>query len=255
MGLNPNLRTLLLMAGSFGVKDIFKIYRDIVETKTDFQIVVVTGRNKKLFDEFESMIDRSYEENERNLESGKYDDFDDDQRYEDESITENRESNKFYAGNSGIKPTKLLYFVDNINEYMYIADLIVTKPGGLTVSEAIASALPMAIFSAYPGQEEDNAVYLERNNMAVRLPKKKSGQAVHDLLLNPDKLDFMKRACQQNYRENSAGRIIELAERLVKEYENIDKNVIYDSESKLDNVENIEQDFGFEFDLENDDEE
>lgn len=255
MGLNPNLRTLLLMAGSFGVKDIFKIYRDIVETKTDFQIVVVTGRNKKLFDEFESMVDRSYEENERNLESGKYDDFDDDQRYEDESITENRESNKFYAGNSGIKPTKLLYFVDNINEYMYIADLIVTKPGGLTVSEAIASALPMAIFSAYPGQEEDNAVYLERNNMAVRLPKKKSGQAVHDLLLNPDKLDFMKRACQQNYRENSAGRIIELAERLVKEYENIDKNVIYDSESKLDNVENIEQDFGFEFDLENDDEE
>ena len=219
------------------------------------KIVVVTGRNKKLFDEFESMIDRSYEENERNLESGKYDDFDDDQRYEDESITENRESNKFYAGNSGIKPTKLLYFVDNINEYMYIADLIVTKPGGLTVSEAIASALPMAIFSAYPGQEEDNAVYLERNNMAVRLPKKKSGQAVHDLLLNPDKLDFMKRACQQNYRENSAGRIIELAERLVKEYENIDKNVIYDSESKLDNVENIEQDFGFEFDLENDDEE
>ena len=46
-----------------------------------------------------------------------------------------------------------------------------------------------------------------------------------------------------------------LGQQIVNEYENIDKNVIYDSESKLDNVENIEQDFGFEFDLENDDEE
>lgn len=44
MGLNPNLRTLLLMAGSFGVKDIFKIYRDIAETESDFQMVVVTGK-------------------------------------------------------------------------------------------------------------------------------------------------------------------------------------------------------------------
>lgn len=255
MGLNPNLRTLLLMAGSFGVKDIFKIYRDIVETKTDFQVIVVTGRNKKLFDEFESMIDRSYEENEANLESGKYDSFSDDDEQEDENITENRESNKFYAGHSGIKPTKLLYFVDNIHEYMYVADLIVTKPGGLTVSEAIASALPMAIFSAYPGQEEDNAVFLERNNMAVRLPKKKSGQAVHDLLLNPDRLEFMKRACQQNYRENSAGRICELAERLVKEYEEKDKKITYDSESKLDDIENIVQNFGLDIDTEFDDEE
>lgn len=226
MGLNPNLRTLLLMAGSFGVKDIFKIYRDIAETESDFQMVVVTGKNKRLFDEFDSMLDKTGDENDKNIESGKYDIFGDEIPVEDESITENRESNKVYAGHSGIKPTKLLYFVDNINEYMYIADLIVTKPGGLTVSEAIASTLPMAIFSAYPGQEEDNAVYLEKNNMAVRLPKKKCGKIVHDLLLNPQRLDDMKKACQMNYRENAAGKIIELAEKLVKQYELKEKHSV-----------------------------
>jgi len=224
MGLNPNLKTLLLMAGSFGVKDIFKIYRDIVETESDFQVIVVTGKNKKLFDEFDSMLDKTSDENDKMIDGGKYDSYSDEAPEEDETITENRESYKVYAAHSGIKPTKLLYFVDNINEYMYVADLIVTKPGGLTVSEAIASALPMAIFSAFPGQEEDNAAYLERNNMAVRLPKKNCGMVVHDLMLNPDKLDFMKKACQNNYRENAAGKIIELAEKLVKQYQLKDKN-------------------------------
>ena len=241
MGLNPQLRTVLLMAGSFGVRDIFKIYRDIAETETNFQLIVVTGRNKRLFDEFDAMLDKSYEENDESLDSGKYDEYSDDSFIEDDTITENRELNKFYVGRNGIKPTKLLYFVDNINEYMYVADLIVTKPGGLTVSEAIASTLPMAIFKAYPGQEEDNAVYLERNNMAVRLPKKKCGKVVHDLLLNPKKLNEMKKACQDNYRENSAGRIIELAERLVKEYASVDKWAISDTEEIYNQLkENID---------------
>lgn len=218
MNLDPNLPTLLLMAGSFGVRDIFKIYLDIVETEIDFQVVLVTGKNKRLFDEFDAILDSTYEENDENLKSGKYDEYDSEAFAEDETITENRESNKVYAGHCGVKPTKLLYFVDNINEYMYIADLIVTKPGGLTVSEAIASTLPMAIFSAYPGQEEDNAIYLESSNMAVRLPKKNSGKVVHDLLLSPQKLESMKEACRRNARGNSAEQIVDLAERLVKEY-------------------------------------
>ena len=226
MGLNPNLKTLLLMAGSFGVKDIFKIYRDIVETDIDFQVILITGKNKRLFDEFDAMLDNTYEENDRNIKSGKYDEYGDEVLAEDETITENRISNKVYAGHHGIKPTRLLYFVNNINEYMSIADLIVTKPGGLTVSEAIASGLPMAIFSAYPGQEEDNAIYLEHSGMAIRLPKKNSGKVVHDLLLNSEKLTAMKKACKMNFRENSAGKIAELAEKLVINYHS--KNKKYD---------------------------
>ena len=53
--------------------------------------------------------------------------------------------------------------------------------------------------------------------------EKNSGQVVHDLLLNPEKLDAMKAACQMNYRENSAGRVVELAEKLVEQYRQKEK--------------------------------
>ena len=43
---------------------------------------------------------------------------------------------------------------------MHAADLLVTKPGGLTVSEALACDIPLAVFDAIPGQEEDNAQFL-----------------------------------------------------------------------------------------------
>ena len=54
---------------------------------------------------------------------------------------------------------------------MSISDLIITKPGGLTVSEALACKLPMALFNAIPGQEEENAEFLVKNNMAVKIGK------------------------------------------------------------------------------------
>ena len=66
------------------------------------------------FDEFDAMLDKTYEENDESLEKGLYDKYTDESFSEDTTITENRESNKVYAGRHGIKPTKLLYFVDNI---------------------------------------------------------------------------------------------------------------------------------------------
>lgn len=87
MGLNPNLKTLLLMAGSFGVKDIFKIYRDIVETESDFQIIVVTGKNKRLFDTFDAMLDKTSDENDKLIENGGYENFDEEIAKEDNTIT------------------------------------------------------------------------------------------------------------------------------------------------------------------------
>jgi processive 1,2-diacylglycerol beta-glucosyltransferase len=51
-------------------------------------------------------------------------------------------------------------FVDHVHEFMALSDLIVTKPGGLTVSEALAQELPMMLYKPIPGQEQDNAAYL-----------------------------------------------------------------------------------------------
>lgn len=51
---------------------------------------------------------------------------------------------------------------------MACADLAVTKPGGLTVSECLAVGLPMVLIAPIPGQEERNADYLMEQGVAVK---------------------------------------------------------------------------------------
>lgn len=58
-------------------------------------------------------------------------------------------------------------FVNNINEWMAMADVMITKPGGLTISEAIASELPMIIYKPLGGQEADNASFLLSSGIAI----------------------------------------------------------------------------------------
>jgi processive 1,2-diacylglycerol beta-glucosyltransferase len=56
---------------------------------------------------------------------------------------------------------------EDIPLWMSAADLLVTKPGGLTISEAIAKRLPMLLFEAFPGQEEANQQYLLHHRVAM----------------------------------------------------------------------------------------
>lgn len=187
--LNPDFPTILIMAGSFGVTDILKIYHNIVKIPLDFQIIVITGKNRKLYETFDKELYKSNLYNSKNS-----------------SLHNNRKLKP-------TKPTKLMYYTNEVEKYMYMSDLIITKPGGLTVSEAICSGLPMAIFDAIPGQEEDNANFLVSNNMAIRLAKgKRCTDTIEDLLTNPIKLYNMKMACQSFRKGNSAKLIYELIE-------------------------------------------
>ncbi len=61
-----------------------------------------------------------------------------------------------------------LGFTTTIERIMACADLAVTKPGGLTVSECLAVGLPMVLISPIPGQEERNADYLLEQGVAVK---------------------------------------------------------------------------------------
>lgn len=63
---------------------------------------------------------------------------------------------------------RILGYSQAIPRFMDAADVIVTKPGGMTSSEAMAKALPMIITSPIPGQEERNARYLLRQGVAER---------------------------------------------------------------------------------------
>jgi processive 1,2-diacylglycerol beta-glucosyltransferase len=63
---------------------------------------------------------------------------------------------------------RVLGFVENVFDWMHAADVLVTKPGGLTTSEALAAGVPMVLLRPLPGQEERNARYLGSRGAAVR---------------------------------------------------------------------------------------
>lgn len=66
---------------------------------------------------------------------------------------------KKYNADSKIE---IIGFTDNISDYMKASDMIITKAGGLTSSEVLASNLEFLIYKPLPGQEQNNAAFLEQ---------------------------------------------------------------------------------------------
>jgi processive 1,2-diacylglycerol beta-glucosyltransferase len=76
---------------------------------------------------------------------------------------------------------------------MACADLSVTKPGGLTVSECLAVGLPMILIAPIPGQEERNADYLMEHGVAMKADDAVALEyKIGRLLKNPAKLTLLR---------------------------------------------------------------
>ncbi|WP_281889931.1 MGDG synthase family glycosyltransferase [Paenibacillus sp. YYML68] len=54
---------------------------------------------------------------------------------------------------------RLLGFTKEIDKWMDVSDLLITKPGGMTCTEALAKGIPMLFYEPIPGQEEENLQY------------------------------------------------------------------------------------------------
>ena len=178
LGLTPGLPTILIMAGSFGVTNIAKIYRSIAVIDMPFQMIVITGRNQRLYDYFSGIIPESP------------------------------------------KKTKLVFFTNEVEKYMHASDLIITKPGGLTVSEALACNIPLAVFDAIPGQEEDNANFLLQHEMAIRIQKGEDcADSIRALLQDHERLEKMRSSCASFDKSQSPTNILSLIGELLKQYQ------------------------------------
>jgi processive 1,2-diacylglycerol beta-glucosyltransferase len=66
-------------------------------------------------------------------------------------------------------PTHVLGFASNMHELMAAADLIISKPGGLTSSEALALGKPLLILHPIPGQEAANSDFLLERGAAIKI--------------------------------------------------------------------------------------
>lgn len=89
-------------------------------------------------------------------------------------------------------------YAHNINELMFISDIVISKPGGVTTSEVLAKAKPMVIIKPLPGQEANNTAYLTQKGAALKIDDPgKINLVVEDLLRSPHKLIRLQEAAKQ----------------------------------------------------------
>ena len=170
----PNKKTVLFFAGGeYGLgKDRTISILDTLTTFNDIQVIAIAGKNAKIKKAFEEIVDKN---------------------------------NK----NDSIK---VLPFTDKVPELMNIADLVITKPGGLTVSESLVSSLPLLLINPIPGQEEKNAEYLEDRGAAIWIRKSSDPKDIIDSVLSNEKrLNYMKENSIKLAKKNSTEDICKIS--------------------------------------------
>ncbi len=156
---------LLVLAGGLGADHVRQILGQLKEFRWPLRVTVVCGRSSELTNVARELV----------------------------------------ADSSGPVTFQVLGFVDNMPELMNSATLAVTKPGGLTSSEALAAGLPLMLVSPYPLQEEMNAHFLLENGCAVRVePLSTLSHKLKSLLQEEGRLDAMREATTRHAKPEAA---------------------------------------------------
>ena len=156
LNLKPDKKTILFFGGGefgLGKTRTVEIFEGFVKYCTDMQIIAISGKNEKMKMAFEKIVSE----------------------YQ-------RKGNVIVFG-----------YTSQVPEFMSISDLVVTKPGGLTTTESLASHLPMVIINPIPGQEEKNAKFLVKNGIAIWIKKEDNViEVLENLFSHPETLETMK---------------------------------------------------------------
>lgn len=101
-------------------------------------------------------------------------------------------------------------YSNKVERLMACADLVITKPGGVTTAECLAMGLPMIVMSPIPGQEDRNANYVLEHGAALRAFDLQSLEyRLRYLMAHPGKLEAMRSRAQMLGRPDAARRVIE----------------------------------------------
>lgn len=107
-------------------------------------------------------------------------------------------------------PVRIHGFVETMAQLMAASDLVVSKAGGLIVSEALACGKPLVLYHVVPGQEELNAQYVADHGAGVIAQRPGAAvAAVVACLEQPERLAKMRQAAQSLSRPHAARDIIE----------------------------------------------
>ncbi len=164
---------LFFGGGEFGLgKDrTLQVLKALIYNLPAYQIIAVSGRNKKMNKGFNDIV------------------------------TETNAKTR----------VKVFDYTNKVPEIMSISSLVVTKPGGLTTSEALASGLPLLVINPIPGQEEENAEFLEKHNVGVWIRKKDDPNVIIQKLFEDKlKLEKMRENTKILAKKNSTKDICEI---------------------------------------------
>lgn len=107
-------------------------------------------------------------------------------------------------------------FVDNIHQLMGVADLMITKAGGLSCSEALALGLPLFIIDPIPGQEEKNTQFLVEQGAAVEIKDNEHLQKqIEQWFRNPQQRAKMASASQNIGQPDAAEKVLGLIKHII----------------------------------------
>ncbi len=173
-GLQPGKRTVLFFAGGsshYATGNIYEIFNSFMESFPDVQLLTITGRSPKLKKHFDEIVE----------------------------VYEKQDN------------VKVLSFTDKVPELMSVSDLVITKPGGLTTTESLASGLPIIVINPIPGQEEENARFLEEQKVAIWLKKEDDiKEILTNLFTSPYDLKNMKIKARLLAKKNSTKDICQI---------------------------------------------
>jgi len=116
-----------------------------------------------------------------------------------------------------LKPTlkadlKILGFVDNVYEYMEVAEVLISKSGGITTSESLAKELPLIVISPIIGQETRNCDFLINHKAAIKMGGvNELRDVLEDLHSHPEKLQQLTEAIRLIKKPDSCYDVAELA--------------------------------------------
>ena len=162
---------MLVGEQGFGKDKVFNMLKSIIENFPKLQVIAISGKNEKIKEQFDELVEDT-----------------------NSSTT-----------------VKILQYTNKIPELMSASDLVITKPGGLTTTESLASGLPIIVINPIPGQEEENAEFLEKNGVAVWIKKNDNIQdELYKILNSPEKLHDMKIRARLLAKKNSTKDICEI---------------------------------------------
>jgi processive 1,2-diacylglycerol beta-glucosyltransferase len=180
LGLDATASVILISAGGYGIGPVEQLVKDLLGLQRPWQIVAIAGKSEKTKKRLEEIA---------------------------------KEGGKLQSGSPRLCAVG---FTTEMDKYMAAADLMVGKAGGLTTSEALARALPMALIEPIPGQEERNADHLLEAGAAIRcnnLPA--AAWKIAALLDDAERLERMRDAALGLGKPDAAARIAEDAIRLL----------------------------------------